>query len=188
MKRVFIIHGWEASPESNWFPWLKEELEKKRFSVQVPAMPNTMKPTLNSWLKHLQSIIREPDENTYLVGHSLGVITILRYLESLPSEKKVGGIVLVAGFPEPISYDELNNFFITPLDYQKVRSSAGEVVAIHSENDPHVPLKNGEILKEKIGAKLLIVQNAGHLNAEDGFIELSIILESLLEMAEKSII
>jgi predicted alpha/beta hydrolase family esterase len=29
MKRVIIIHGWEASPESNWFPWLKNELEKK---------------------------------------------------------------------------------------------------------------------------------------------------------------
>ncbi|MBU4141279.1 hypothetical protein KKE99_00155, partial [Patescibacteria group bacterium] len=28
-KRIFIIHGWEGAPESNWFPWLKKQLEKQ---------------------------------------------------------------------------------------------------------------------------------------------------------------
>ena len=182
MKKVIIVHGWEASPEANWFPWLKNELEMRNFIVEVPAMPNTINPTLEVWLGHLKKIAGEPSENTFFVGHSLGVITILRYLESLEG-KKVGGVVLVSGFPEPIIYEELNSFFTKPLDYQRVKKATDKIVAIHSDNDPHVPLKNGEILKEKIGAKLVIIPNAGHLNSGDGFGKLPIALEAVLEMA-----
>ena len=185
MKKVIIIHGWEGSPEGDWFPWLKKELENRGFEAQVPAMPNTNEPTLSGWLSHLQGVVGKVDENTYLVGHSLGVITILRYLESLSGDKKIGGVVLVAGFPEPIGYKELNSFFLKPLDYGKVKGFINKVVAIYSDNDPEVPLKNGEILRDKLGAKLIAVPKAGHLNAEDGFTELPIALESVLEVAEK---
>ena len=27
MKKVFIIHGFQASAQSHWFPWLKQQLE-----------------------------------------------------------------------------------------------------------------------------------------------------------------
>ena len=30
MKRAFIIHGWGGHPEERWYPWAKNELEKKR--------------------------------------------------------------------------------------------------------------------------------------------------------------
>ncbi len=181
MKKVIIIHGWEGSPQANWFPWLKKELEAKGFIVGVPTMPNTMHPTLESWLAYLKKNTGEPDESTYFVGHSLGVITILRYLESL-EDKKVGGIVLVAGFPEPIGYEEIDNFFVKPLDYQRVKKTVDKIISIHSDNDPYVPLKNGAILKEKLGAELITIPNAGHFNAEDGFTELPVVLESILEI------
>ncbi len=186
MKKVIIIHGWEGSPQANWFPWLKKELETKGFVVEVPTMPNTMHPTLEGWLTHLKKITGEPNENTYFVGHSLGVITILRYLESL-EDKKVGGIILVAGFPEPIGYEEINTFFAKPLNYQRIKKAVDKIIAIHSNSDPYVPLKNGEILEEKIGAKLIIIPNAGHFNAEDGFTELPAVLEAIFEITEEKL-
>lgn len=186
MKRVIIIHGWESSPQGDWFPWLKNELETKGFVVEVPAMPDTMHPALEGWLAYLKKVAGEPDKNTYFVGHSLGVITILRYLEALVEDKKVGGAVLVAGFPEPIGYEEINTFFVKPLDYQRIKRVVDKVIVIHSTNDPHVPLKNGEILKEKIGAKLIIIPNAGHLNTEAGFIELPVVLEAVLEITREN--
>lgn len=182
-KRVFIIHGWEGTPDSNWFPWLKGELEKKSFEVFVPQMPNADLPQMTEWLAHLQEIVGEPDENTYFVGHSLGVIAILRYLESLPAGKKVGGAVLAAGFSEPVGIRELENFFATPLDYEKVKSAAKQIIAVNSDNDHYVPLVQGEILRDKLDAKLIIIPNGDHLNAGDGYFRFPLVLGEILKMA-----
>ena len=46
-KRVFVIHGWGGYPEEGWKPWLKKELEKRGFTVFVPAMPDTEHPKMN---------------------------------------------------------------------------------------------------------------------------------------------
>ena len=182
-KRVYIIHGWEGNPDSNWFPWLKQKLEEKNFSVEALTMPDTMHPTLDGWLTHLQETIKDVDAHTFLVGHSLGVIAILRFLEALQQNEKIGGAVLVAGFSEPIAYDELGSFFSKPLDYEKVKNSANAFVAIHSSNDPYVPLKNGEILRDKLGANLIVIENAGHLNAGGGFTELPTALKAICKIA-----
>lgn len=182
-KRVFIIHGWEGNPSNNWFPWLKRKLEKENFFVEALTMPDAMHPTLNSWLSYLQETIKDADKNTFLVGHSLGVIAILRFLEALKPNEKIGGAVLVAGFPEPIAYDELNSFFSKPLDYEKIKSSANAFIAIHSSNDPYIPLKNGVILQDTLGAKLIVIENAGHLNTSYGFTELPAAFDALLRIA-----
>lgn len=97
-KRAFIIHGWDGYPEEGWFPWLKKELEKKGFVVSVPAMPEPGEPNIEAWVSHLAHIVGNVDENTFFVGHSIGCQAILRYLETLPENIKVGGAVFVAGF------------------------------------------------------------------------------------------
>jgi uncharacterized protein len=182
-KRVFIIHGWEGTPDSNWFPWLKSELGKYGFEVFVPQMPNADFPVAEEWLEYLQKIVGEPDNNTFLVGHSLGAIAILRYIESLPENKTAGGAILVAGFSEHIGIGEIENFFAIPLDYEKVKTAAGKIVAINSDNDPYVPLKQGEIMRDRLGAKLIVVPNGNHLNEGDGSFKFPLILEEILKMA-----
>lgn len=176
-KKVYIIHGWEGTPEANWFPWLKKELTQKGIDAIVPLMPNTNNPNCVEWVNFLQKNLINPDENTYLVGHSLGVITILRYLELLPEGLKIGGAILVAGFSEPIGLKELDNFFQTSLNYEKVKNSAKMFVAIHSDNDHIVPIEKGYLLKDRLGAELVIIPNAGHLNEGDGYFKLPIILK-----------
>ncbi len=182
-KRAIIIHGYTGHPEKNWFPWLKRELETKGFEVSVPAMPHANAPQLSEWLPTLQSVISEPDEETYLIGHSLGGITILRYLETMKENQKIGGALLVAGFSRPIHFTELNNFFGTPLDYEKCRRSARSIVCINSDNDEHVPLEDGEIMRDKLSAKLIVVPNAGHLNQKSGYAQLPLAFKELLVMA-----
>lgn len=168
-KRVYIIHGWEGTPESNWFQWLKKQLESRGFEVIVPAMPNTNYPVFSEWLAHLKKIVGKADLDTYLVGHSLGVIAILKYLESLLPEQKIGGVVMVAGFSESLSIAETESFFAMPLNYEKVKNSAEKFIAINSDDDPYVPLKKGEILRDKLGAKLIVVPKGSHLNEGAGF-------------------
>ena len=164
MKKVVIVHCWDGYPEYCWYPQTKKELEEKGFQVEVPAMPETNLPKLALWLPKLKEVVGEPNEELYLVGHSAGVITILRYLESLEEGNKVGGVVMVAGFTDSLIYDELENFFETSIDFEKIKSKANHFVAIHSDNDPHVPLKHGDIFKEKLGAKLIVKHDMGHFS------------------------
>ena len=185
-EKIIIVHGWGGSPQGNWFPWLRAELEKLGHQVVIPAMPNADHPQQSAWLTHLTTTVGMPNENVYLVGHSLGVTAILRYLASLPASAKIGGAILVAGFSEPIGQPALNSFFTTPLDYGKISKAAKSFVAIHSDHDPYVPITQGELLREKIGAQLVVMKNAGHLNAADGFTQLPVVLEQLRELLDQT--
>ena len=181
-KRVYIVHGWEGSPENDWFPWLKKELDRISVEVKFLAMPNPKYPIMSEWIDTLDDAIGSADEMVYMIGHSLGCITILRYLEALTNHKKIGGAILVAGFPESININELDTFFETPLDYKKVKESSRAFVAIHSDNDPYVPMENGELLRERLDSELILMKGAGHISASDGYIKLPIVLEKLKEL------
>lgn len=182
-KRVFIIHGWEGAPDSNWFPWLKKELGKYGFEVSVPQMPNADFPKKAGWLAHLQKIVGEPDENTFFVGHSLGVTAILRYLESLSKGEKISGAILVAGVAKSIGIRELESFFTKPFDYERIKRTAKHIIVVNSDNDPYVPLSHGETLRDELGAKLIIIPNGQHLNAGNGYFEFPLVLEEILRIS-----
>lgn len=182
MKRVILVHGWEGTPEKDWFVWLKKELEKRGFTLIVPAMPNTMNPTMDEWMPYLSQVVSTPNEDTYLVGHSLGCITILCYLETLQDNQKIGGAVLVAGFGHNLEYkgyeNELISFFKTPVDWEKIKKHCNTFVTFHSEDDPYVPVKHGVLFQQKLNAKSIVQQGMGHYNEK----EYPIILEELLKL------
>lgn len=187
MKRVVIIHCWDGYPEYCWYPQTKKELEDKGFKIEVPLMPETNLPKLSLWLPKLQEVADEPNEDLYLVGHSAGVITILRYLEKLEEGKKVGGVVMVSGFTDNLGYEELKNFFETPIDFERVKTKSKYFVAIHSDNDPYVPLKYGDIFKEELRAKLIVKHDMRHFSGPvdetQSIISLPEVSASILEMS-----
>ncbi len=183
MKRAIIVHCWEGYPEYCWYQSTKQELEAAGFEVQVPAMPDTEHPKMLTWVTKLQEVIGEPDGETYLIGHSVGCITVLRYLESLADEQRVAGVVLVAGFSEKLGegYEEIDNFFATPVDFDQVRSRTNKFVAIVSDNDPYVPMRHGEIFRDQLGAELIIKHEMGHFS---GHVDDEASCDQLPEVAE----
>ena len=185
MKRVFIIHGYGAKPSDNWFGWLKEELEKKGFEVTVPQMPDTDSPTLQKSLPFLQKLVVKCGENDFFVGHSLGTITILKFLEALPDGEKAGGAVLVGGFSESIGFEKLSSFTKKPLDYEKIKKSVGKIIAIHSTDDRSVPYKFGEIIRDKLGAELITMHGAGHINHQKGYFKLPEVLDAVQKIENR---
>jgi len=189
MKRVIVIHGWGGVPEEGWRPWLRDELEKKGFEVLIPAMPDTEHPKFKPWLNKLIKAVGKPDKDTYLVGHSLGPITILRFLKGLKQGEQIGGCVFVAGFSHELNKNniddtEIRPFFDHPVDWDKVKKHCKKFVAINSDNDEYVPLKEGKVFKEKLGAELIIKHNMGHIGVDDNITELPEVLDSLLKMLE----
>ncbi len=181
MKRAFIIHGWQGYPEEGWRPWLRKELEKRKFSASVPTMPDTDHPKMDGWVSHLSDTVGVPDEGCYFVGHSLGCIAILRYFETI--SVNVGGAVLVAGFADNLGIKELSTFFTKPVDWGKIKSVCKNFAAIHSDDDPYVPPKNGDIFKKNLNAKIIVEHGMKHFSGDDGIFELPSALKAVLDMA-----
>lgn len=185
-KRVFIIHGWDGYPEEGWFPWLKTELEKSGFQVQVPTMPKSVEPNIEAWVSYLSKVVGDVDENTYFVGHSIGCQTILRYLESLPTDKKVGGVAFVAGWFTLMNLETdeekeiARPWLETPIDLGKVKQHTKNFFAVFSDDDTVVPQENKKFFEERLGAETTMEHAKGHLSGSDGVKELPLVLDAIL--------
>ena len=192
MKRVFIIHGWEGYPENNWAPWIKKNLEERGFEVFTPAMPGTETPVKSVWLKTMQDLIPNPDENTYLVGHSMGCQAIQRYLETLSKGQVIGGAILVAGwinFPlwEGRTEEELKvveDWYDKPKDYEKIKKHCKKFVSIFSSNDQFVLKENWADSEKELGAKVIVLENKSHFDDDAGIKELPEALDAILEISK----
>ena len=150
----------------------------------MPTMPDTDHPKMDAWLSHLVKTVGEPGSEDYFVGHSLGCITILRYLETLKEGQEIGGAVLVAGFSDNIGYNEIDSFFGKPIEWDKINSHCKKFIAIHSDNDPYVPLGHGDIFKDKLKADVIVEHEMKHFSGDEGINELPVALESVLKISQ----
>jgi predicted alpha/beta hydrolase family esterase len=185
-KRIFLIHGWGGSPELDWLPWMKKELEQRGFNVIAPKMPETDAPKIEKWVPFLANLVKTADRNTYFVGHSIGCQTILRYLETVKG--KVGGAVFVAGWLTLTGLETKEEKEIArpwldrPIDFEKVRKTSKNFVAIFSDNDPYVPLENTELFRETLGAKVVIEKNKGHFTRSEDVLVVPTVLKEILSL------
>jgi uncharacterized protein len=179
MKRVFIIHGWEGNPNDGWKRWLRAALEKEGYKVIAPQMPNAEMPQMAEWISTLSELVGKPDKDSYFVGHSLGCIAILRYLETLEEGDQVGGCVLVAGFIDDLGIRPIRNFLLSELDAKKVKKRCRNFVVISSEKDPYIPFEKTQHMIDALGAKFVLEKGKGHITET---YELQSALDSLLSM------
>lgn len=184
-KKVILIHGWDGSPDNGWLLWLKNKLRAENWEVVAPQMPNADKPDMKKWLEYLDNTLPNVDENCYFVGHSLGCITILRYLEQLLDERKIGGTILVAGFMTSLGYPELKNFFQNEIDWKKIKQHCNNFTAIHSDNDPFVSVHYADLFQKFLSAEKIIQNNQKHFSADDGINELPVVYQTLKNMSNE---
>lgn len=186
MKKVFMVHGFEGSPNGGWRPWLLGELDKKDIYACSIAMPRPEVPVCSEWVAEIKhNVERNSTDEIYLVGHSLGVPAILRYIEKT-SVKNIKGIVLASGPANKTDNEKINSFFETPFDFPLIRSKIQHSTVIQGDNDPLVPMSDAEILAKELNGKLFIVHNGGHLGGWHGIYTLQDALYALLEMMEIS--
>jgi len=183
---ALIIHGIEGHPEENWFPWLKEELDKLNIDTIIPKFPNADNPKLNEWLDFFKNYEDSINEDSILIGHSLGVSFILNFLEK--NNKKIKAAFFTAGFAGKIEneYNEkMKSFIDKDFDFEKIKNSCKKFFIYSSDNDPYVPLEKGKELANNLDSELVIVNNAGHFNTEAGYAKFPLLLEDIKNLIEK---
>lgn len=181
MKNVIIIHGTGGSPERNWFPWLKTELEKTDCRVFVPKFPTPRGQSLESWLDTFKNCERYLDESAIVVGHSLGTAFLLNVLEKL--DHQIEAAYFVSGFTGLLDnpeFDDLNRTFVSrDFDWSRIKRNCKRFNIINSDNDPYVPLQKGIDLAKNLGSELIVLSGAGHINHESGYLKFEFLLEKM---------
>jgi predicted alpha/beta hydrolase family esterase len=178
VQRVVIVHGYQSSPDANWFPWLQSALEAEDIGVTVVPLPDPDDPGKAAWENAVSTALGVPDATTVVVAHSLGVVTVLRVLETLPEPWELGGLAVVAGFTEPLeALPELDGFLATDVAVERVATSIRERTVLRSETDPFVPPEASDDLARRLSASLQVYPGAGHFMAEDGVTRLPALLD-----------
>jgi len=181
-RHVLIFHGTGGHPKENWFPWLKEKLEDEGYKVEVPQLPTPENQSLESWLKVLKKYQKYINQDTVIIGHSLGGLFLLRVLERLDSPIKTAFFVAAPVGILPIQNYAGDDAFSPgfSFDWRKIKSNAAHFKVFHSDNDPYISLENGEELARHLGGEFNFIPDAGHLNAESGYTRFPLLLEKML--------
>ena len=182
MKNAFIFHGTEGYPEENWFPWLKQELEKLNYKIYMPHFPSPPKipAKITEWFDVLKKYEQNINEDTILIGHSLGGIFTLRLLEKLEHPVKAAIFVGTPIGVRPIlNYERDNSFSGFTFDWESILKKAYHFLVFQSDDDPYVSLGNGEQLAKNLNVILNFVPNAGHFNTKSGYTKFDLILEKM---------
>lgn len=184
-KKIIFVHGYglgaPLAPD-DWPSWLAQEVKKYGFDFQLLLMPDPVYPEVNEWLTFLEKQKIKVDNDTYFVGHSLGCITIARFLEKLPLKNIAGGCIFISGFCSLPQLPLLAVFCDLPLDYAKVKKQAKEFVMIISDDDHIIPPASSKELGDKLGARIIMEHGQGHFTT--GIKKIPSLLNIILEMTQ----
>jgi hypothetical protein len=185
MKNVFIIHGTEGYPEENWFPWMKLELEKDGYNVIVPQFPTPpiVPAKINEWFDVFKDYEQFIDEDTVIIGHSLGGIFALRLLERINKSIRLTALIGTPIGVKPIAnYDRDNSFSGFSFNWDKIKGKSKDFIVFQSDTDPYVSMGNGQQLAKNLGVELDFVPNAGHFNAKAGYTKFEKLKDKILKI------
>ncbi len=177
--RVIIVHGWADDPSRGWISWLVRRLNAQGIVAIAPPMPDPKRPNIDEWVEEVARVVGEFDENTVLVGHSLGVYILLRYLDKYEGGGRLGKLILVAGFAGHERQSE-GKRVLPEVDFAKIRQRAERIYSIYSDNDEVLPPEWSEQLGRELGATNILDPGKGHFAGLHGCEELPSVRDIIL--------
>jgi predicted alpha/beta hydrolase family esterase len=169
MKQALILHGTDAAPDQNWFPWLKAKLEARGYEVWVPLLPQNHTPNGKTYGDFLFGSDFDFADSV-VIGHSSGAVEVLNLLndERLPHVKMA---VMVGawehGTPPGMEASQFAHLFPTEgYNYEAMKAKADKIAFMHGSDDPYCPLEQAEFLAKQLDAPLTVVPNGHHLGAK----------------------
>ncbi|HFF1653376.1 TPA: RBBP9/YdeN family alpha/beta hydrolase [Providencia rettgeri] len=141
-------------------------------------MPDSLSPDPVKWQQRLQQLPFDIDKESVLIGHSLGCVTALRFLQN--KNQAVKGYVLVSGFDEEQrTLPELRSHTLSPLGYATLTDLADKRISIISTNDEIVSPSSSRVLAEALKTQVILEENAGHFLDREGYTTFPTLLEAI---------
>lgn len=165
MKKALILQGWYQKPDSNFYPWLKDELGKKGYEVFLPDLPtmHTDAPDMQQQIAFVTENL-PIDEETIVFGHSLGCLLAMRLAETYAFSK----MFLIAGWDFNDLTPEHKLFWKTPIDHTKIKEHIKEIYCLSGDNDPYFTPFTVEEMSKRLNGKFILIKGAGHFIDKNG--------------------
>ena len=163
MRVIFIPGNGGESPKDNWFPYLKEELEKLKIEVIASEFPDNQLARESYWIPFLKDIL-QADDQTVLVGHSSGAIAAMRFAETnrLLGSVLVGAYHTDLGLPTEIQ----SGYFNRPWDWGSIKQKQEWIIQFASVNDPWIPIEEARFVRDKLSTEYHEFIDQGHFGGD----------------------
>jgi len=166
--RIAIVpgNGCDDILSANWYGWLDGRLrESGRFSeVLCETMPDPHRARRHIWLPFMLSTLQCAKPDTIIIGHSSGAVAAMRLLEEHP----LAGCVLVSACHTDLGdAGERASGYYPPAggewQWDAIRANTGgNIIQLHSDNDPFIPLSEAEHVASKLGTPLRVCPGRSH--------------------------
>jgi predicted alpha/beta hydrolase family esterase len=181
IKHVYVIPRWGGDSSSDWYPWLKQQLEATgpedgfNYQVELMDMPAWDVPTIQQADAHLSRVL-PPDqlnEDVILVGHSVGCLAILHHLAKVAEHQpnvRVGGVLCVAGWFSIVDpWQDILYWMEAPIDYPQARQliPQDKLLVLLSDNDVYTPgyQENETLWLTRLQARVSILSGREHFKS-----------------------
>jgi predicted alpha/beta hydrolase family esterase len=164
---TLILHGIGGRARIHWEGWLADELTKIGHHVIMPTLPDAEQPDRKTWLRSVSQLVKDvAPADLIIVGHSLGVVTALDFIEQTP----IKALVSVSGFASDYGA-QINDYFLKErtINFGKIKQNLGKAFVIYGDDDPYVPQATLKSLADDLKIMPEIIPNGGHLNTDAGF-------------------
>jgi len=172
MRKAVILHGTDANPEANWFPWLKQKLESEGYDVWVPELPGNHAPDREVYGDFLFDSDWDFRDNI-VIGHSSGAVEVLNMLMDDRCPQVKLAVCVSAwdhGTPAGMDVFQFENLFPKDgFDFEKIVDKSGTIEFFHGDDDPYCPIDQARYLAKNTGAGLTIIPSGKHLG--ENFVE-----------------
>ena len=166
---ILIVPGWGNSDDDHWQSrWIRGMRTATRVEQDDWLLPDR-----NRWVERVVAAVANASRPAVLVGHSLGVATVLLAAPDLAADKVAGAFL--------VSPSDLDAMATWPRDsgqdWQAIVGSFGAMPTaqlpfpakvIASSNDPFCSVARAQALGALWGADVSIVADAGHINSGSG--------------------
>jgi uncharacterized protein len=176
MKSIYLIPRWAGRPHSDWYDSFARDVNAAMPDAALHrlTMPRWDAPDTEEALQFLDVEIPLIDEQTVFVGHSVGCIALVHFLEHrarLNPGFRSGGLLLVAAWfnvdnPWPTLIPWTQN---DRLDYASVRRVCPRISVLLSDNDPHTHdhHANKRLWEDRMDARVSIHSGCAHFNGPE---------------------
>ena len=165
--RIVLVHGYKASPQQNFWPWLGSALRERGHDVIAVDLPNPEAPNCQEWVQAISQAGLRPGGDTIFIAHSLGCVALLHYLENAEMSGTPKTVILVAP-PYYIGSEKFASFFSPPIDFDTVMWKGQEFAVIAAKDDDVIPFDHAQKYERELNGHLYALEGGKHfLEAKD---------------------